>query len=440
MDKPARLSDTGCGNEADCEMGVKVDKCNRREVEWMPTLSHRRPVQLPDDHGPSPFSRISLHDTPRFRRTRRAYPDSVVRTRGSPRYCRSGTRLLNLTSSTSFTALMGVPGHVFLSTPWTAALACAGVALDQILGEPRRAHPLIGFGRYAGHLEQAMNRDRPPLPQYSHRSWRACAQRLTGLVAWMLAVIPPVVFAVVLLQRLPFALAYLLHVLLLWFALGARSLRDHLRPIAQALTQGELAQARVLTARIVTRDTSDADETALARAAVESALENGNDAIFATLFWFALAGGPGALAFRLLNTLDAMWGYRTPRLLYFGWAAARLDDLANWLPARLTAATYALCGNWRGALQCWRTQAPTWDSPNAGPVMASGAGSLSLQLGGVARYHGVDEIRPRLGAGAPPVAADIVRALRLLRHSLTIWLCTLAMAALFMILRNAAHG
>jgi len=340
---------------------------------------------------------------------------------------------------TQASRLLDLPGRVFLPLPWTAILACAGVALDQLLGQPRHAHPLIGFGRYANRLEQILNRDRLACVATTS-SWRAFGLRLAGLSAWMLAVIPWVALAVLTIQRLPFAAACILHMLLLWFALGARSLRDHLHPIAQALAQGDLSQARALTARIVTRDTRDADETALARAAVESALENGNDAIFATLFWFVLAGGPGALAFRLLNTLDAMWGYRTPRLLYFGWAAARLDDLANWLPARLTAASYALCGNRRRALWCWRTQAPAWDSPNAGPVMASGAGSLELQLGGTARYHGIDEARPQLGAGSPPVAADILRALRLLRHSLTIWLGALLSSAILALAWSAAHA
>ncbi|MBN3793326.1 CobD/CbiB family cobalamin biosynthesis protein, partial [Burkholderia sp. Ac-20353] len=224
-----------------------------------------------------------------------------------------------------------------------------------------------------------------------------------------------------------------LHVALLWFALGAKSLADHLAPIAAALLRHDLPGARALTARIVSRDTSTADEGALSRAAVESALENGNDAIFGALFWFVVAGGPGALMFRLANTLDAMWGYRTPRFLTFGWAAARIDDALNWIPARLTAASYALLGDTANAWRCWRTQARHWDSPNAGPVMAAGAGSLNVQLGGPAVYHGELEQRPQLGSGSPATAAHIVAALSLVTRTLALWLALLvASAALVM--------
>ncbi|WP_144158808.1 adenosylcobinamide-phosphate synthase CbiB [Paraburkholderia sp. BCC1885] len=310
-----------------------------------------------------------------------------------------------------------------LSLPLIAALATAGVAVDRWLGEPRRAHPLVGFGKLAGLIEAGMNTGQ--------------RGRLFGILAWALAVLPPVLVATWLVAVLPLALACALHVLLLWFALGARSLEDHIAPIARALARHDIAEARTLTARIVSRDTTGADEAALSRAAVESALENGNDAIFGALFWFALAGGPGALAFRLANTLDAMWGYRTPRYLRFGWAAARIDDGLNWLPARLTAASYALLGDTRTAWRCWREQAPRWDSPNAGPVMAAGAGSLNVLLGGAARYHGAIEQRPTLGAGQPASAGHIVAALRLVERAVTLWLAVLIVLAL---LRVPFHG
>lgn len=303
-----------------------------------------------------------------------------------------------------------------LTLPLIATLATAGVAVDRWLGEPRGAHPLVAFGNYATRLEARLNTGRRGRPK--------------GLLAWALAVLPPVLIAAWLVAVLPFTLACALHVALLWFALGARSLDDHIAPIARALAQRNLAEARVLTARIVSRETAHADEAALSRAAIESALENGNDAIFGALFWFAIAGGPGALAFRLANTLDAMWGYRTPRYLRFGWAAARIDDVLNWIPARLTATGYALLGDTRTAWRCWHEQAPRWDSPNAGSVMASGAGSLNVLLGGPAVYHGVPEHRPTLGAGQPASPAHVLAALQLVQRSVILWLAVLIVLAL----------
>ena len=142
----------------------------------------------------------------------------------------------------------------------------------------------------------------------------------------------------------------------------------------------------------------------------------------------ALVGGVGAVLFRLANTLDAMWGYKNARFLHFGWAAARIDDVLGYLPSRLTALSYALCGQTRRALSCWRRQAPGWDSPNAGPVMASGAGSLGVILGGAAIYHGQLEERPSLGEGRPPCGEDVSRAIALVRHSLALWLGLYLMA------------
>ena len=294
----------------------------------------------------------------------------------------------------------------------TALSAVAGVLLDRLLGEPRRFHPLVGFGRLADATERLLRHGAPG---------HAVGNRLRGLLAWVAIVLPFV------------ALAWwvshpLLDALLLWLALGGRSLGEHARAIAGPLAAGDLTAAREAVGMIVSRDTTQLDADGVAKAAVESVLENGNDAVFGALFWFFIAGGAGAVLFRLANTLDAMWGYKDARRIYFGWAAARIDDALNFVPARLTALTYALLGNTQNALACWRAQANAWSSPNAGPVMAAGAGALKVGVGGTAIYHGEIEQRPPLGTGAAPQAADIGRALALVERGQWLWL------ALFVIL------
>jgi len=293
----------------------------------------------------------------------------------------------------------------------------AALALDSVLGEPRRAHPLVGFGRIAQALERRLHPGGAAAPRQAF---------LRGALAWSLAVLPLTASAVAAVRSLPQPAGTLFEVAVLYLAIGHRSLREHARQVASALLAGDLAGARGAVARIVSRDTADMDEPRVAAATVESVLENGNDALFAPLFWFALAGAPGAVLYRLANTLDAMWGYRSARYLHFGRCAARADDLLNYLPARLAALSYALCGTLRLALACWRAQAPAWDSPNAGPVMAAGAGSLRLRLGGGAFYRGVWHERPALGIGATPGARDIARACRLVLPALLLWIAALA--------------
>jgi adenosylcobinamide-phosphate synthase len=289
--------------------------------------------------------------------------------------------------------------------------ALAAVLLDRLLGEPQRWHPLVGFGRLAARVEAACNRA---------GGSRKIGSRLRGIVAWMLVVLPPVAFAFWLAQQPVWGVCA--DVLLCYFALGAQSLFQHGEAIFAPLSAHDLPEARRRVGYIVSRDTRSLSEEGVARAGVESLLENGNDAVFGTLFWFALLGGPAALLFRLANTLDAMWGYKNSRFLHFGWAAARIDDLLNWIPARLTALTYALLGSTGRAFSCWFRQARQWESPNAGPVMAAGAGSLGVCLGGSARYDGVEETRPLLGQGSAPDHHHLRAAIRLIKRGLWLWL------------------
>lgn len=312
---------------------------------------------------------------------------------------------------------------------WLPTAALAAVLLDRFLGELPRFHPLVGFGAFVDLLEKLLN----PSPQ---RGDNALESRFIGLLAWGTAVLPWVALAAWLTWPRKTPINWLFDTLLLYFALGGRSLTEHAERVARDLAAGNLAAARRHVGWIVSRRTDDLDKSGVARAAVESTLENGNDAIFGTLFWFALFGGAGAVLFRLANTLDAMWGYKNERFLHFGWAAARIDDVLNFIPARLTALSYAVCGNTRQALDCWRQQASGWESPNAGPVMAAGAGSLGVVLGGAAIYHGNVEERPPLGVGRPPRAEDIFRAIALVRHSLMLWVGLFLLGGALIALRN----
>ena len=306
----------------------------------------------------------------------------------------------------------------------TAFVVLLAVCLDAWLGEPRRVHPLVGFGWLARAMEARL---------YDER-------RIAGVLAWCCVVLPLVVLTWFIGARLHAYSSWLAcawNVALLYLAIGHRSLADHALPVARALREGDLPAARAAVARMVSRDTPILDETQVAAAATESVLENGNDAVFGALFWFVLLGAPGAVLYRLANTLDAMWGYRTPRYDHFGWAAARIDDALNYVPARLTALSYVLLGDAPRAWRCWRTQAPAWDSPNAGPVMAAGAGALDVQLGGAAPYDGVWEPRPPLGDGDPPDADAIERALGLVRRVVILWLAVLW---LFAFVGGGAHA
>ncbi len=287
-------------------------------------------------------------------------------------------------------------------------IAIVAVILDFIFGEPRRYHPLVGFGWIVNQLEAWLN---PSSKQ------NLSSQRLIGAFALVLLLTPFIIVAYLLCHIT--LTSIIANTLLLYFAIGHKSLHEHARAVSNALNNNDETLAKTAASYMVSRDSAAIEPIP---ATVESVLENGNDGVFGALFWFFIAGGTGALLFRLANTMDAMWGYKTPRFFYFGWAAARLDDVLDYIPARLTALTYAILGNTKLAFSCWKTQAPLWDSPNAGPVMSAGAGALNVKLGGAARYYDEWHERPVLGAGVAPVVYDIERALQLVKHGVYLWL------------------
>jgi adenosylcobinamide-phosphate synthase len=203
-----------------------------------------------------------------------------------------------------------------------------------------------------------------------------------------------------------------------YVAVGGSALGDIACQVAGALAQGDLPAARALLPSLVGRDPTALDEKEIARAVVESVAENTVDAVVAPALWAAVAGGPGALGYRAVNTLDAVVGHRSPRYERYGWASARLDDLAGWVPARVTAALVAAARP-STAGEVWRTvrrDARAHPSPNAGVAEAAFAAALGLRLGGLNRYGTRVELRPPLGSGRPAEPADIERAVRLSRH------------------------
>jgi adenosylcobinamide-phosphate synthase len=190
--------------------------------------------------------------------------------------------------------------------------------------------------------------------------------------------------------------------------------------MSRLLERDDVEAARRLLPSLCGRDPARLDGAGLTRAALESIAENTSDAQVAPLLWATVGGAPAVLAYRGINTLDSMIGHRFPRYVRFGWAAARLDDLANYVAARATAALVVMCaplvsGSASGAMRAWRRDAARHPSPNAGVVEAAFAGALGVRLGGPTQYHHELQIRPTLGDGGEPAVADLCRAVALSR-------------------------
>lgn len=279
-----------------------------------------------------------------------------------------------------------------------------GWVADQVLGDPRRWHPVAGFGQLAARLEDRL---------YADDRGRGVVFE-TVLVGGTIGLGCAVQRAV---RGRP-GWGVVATAAATWAVLGGRSLAREAEAIADLLEADDLAGARARVANLVSRDPESLDADGVARAALESVAENTSDAVVAPLCWGAVAGVPGLLAYRAVNTLDAMVGYRTERYRNFGWAAAKLDDLVNWLPARVSGALATLAaplvgGDPAQAARAVREQAAAHPSPNGGVVEAAFAGALGVTLGGRNTYFGVEEDRGELGAGPAPRPADLARANRL---------------------------
>ena len=311
-----------------------------------------------------------------------------------------------------------------------------GVLADAVFGDPRWGHPVAAFGSVAATLERRLWRDSVPagaaytalltggaiglgvLAERAARSRGRSPGRAAGRLDRLRSAergrgpLPA--------PARPGRTEAVLVAAGTWAVLGGTSLIREGEALGRSVEAGDLAAARDRVPHLCARDPALLDAAGMARAGVESLAENTSDAVVAPLFWGAVAGVPGLLGYRAVNTLDAMVGYRSVRYARFGRVAARVDDVVNLVPARLTAALTVLLAPFIGgrpadALRAWRRDAPWHPSPNAGPVEATAAGALGLRLGGRTQYaYGVED-RPALGDGRAPAAADLRRAARLSR-------------------------
>ncbi len=293
------------------------------------------------------------------------------------------------------------------STDWPlAAGLVAGLLTDTLVGDPRRGHPVAAFGHAVTAIEQRMYADS-----------RSRGAAFTAACA-ALAISP--VLAAGRLCRHRHAGRLSLTTAATWAVTGARSLVAEADRIRQALLADDVPGARRMLPSLCGRDPEHLDRAGIVRAVVESVAENSSDAIVAPLLWGALAGPTGLVGYRAVNTLDSMTGHHSRRYERFGWASARLDDVTNWLPARVTALLTAACapvvgGHPGTTWQIAQDQGRQHPSPNAGWCEAAFAGALGVRLGGPVSYAGRTEHRPVLGAGHAPEPADIARAARLCR-------------------------
>lgn len=304
-------------------------------------------------------------------------------------------------------------------------------ALEYKFSEPKRFHPLIGFGHWAHCIEGKMRQT-------------LGASVASGFIAWCFTVLPWLSLAFIFDQVLH-SLAFLhlgFMALALYLAIGWRSLIHHAQAVQTPLAEQDLPAARYHVSMIVSRQTQSMNEHEIAVATTESVLENGADAIFSAVFWFLVLGVPGVVLYRLSNTLDAMWGYKNEKYLSFGKVAARIDDALNYIPARLTAILYTLASfsltRGKQALQCWRRQARHCSSPNGGPVMCAGAGAINVTLGGQVNYHGQLLQKPAMGVAesdASP-AQMISRACGLVNSGVGLLLGMIVLAILLRLLAS----
>ncbi|MBB4397333.1 adenosylcobinamide-phosphate synthase CbiB [Bradyrhizobium sp. ERR14] len=308
-----------------------------------------------------------------------------------------------------------------------AGAMVVAMAVDALLGWPswlfaRIGHPVTWLGRLIGAIDITWNCSSDP----------PALRRVAGLTGALLVIALSVALGWTLQALLSSGWIQIVLIgILAWPLVASRSLHDHVAAVANPLMAGDITAAREAVSRIVGRDPAALDEAGIARAAIESLAENASDGIVAPVFWGALLGLPGIIGYKAINTLDSMIGHRSERHEAFGWAAARIDDVANFIPARLTGCLFVLLAPRRSeALSCMTRDARRHRSPNAGWPEAAMAGALGVRLSGPRIYHGSATDEPWLNEGArDPRAADIAEALTVYRRAMVLLAGLLAILA-----------
>ncbi|MDH5477281.1 MAG: adenosylcobinamide-phosphate synthase CbiB [Nitrospinota bacterium] len=305
----------------------------------------------------------------------------------------------------------------------------AALALDALLGDPRWfPHPVRLIGAFCVWAEPKARRWLGDT-KLAGMATVGATLSVTGFACWAL---------VVGMETIHPALGMMTQIALAYFAISMRDLKDHAMAAYDALDRADLAGARGAAGMMVGRDTTDLPEEGIVRAVVESVAENSVDGIIAPLFFIALGGGVGAMLFKAVSTMDSMFGYKNQRYVNFGWAAARLDDVANYIPARLAGGLIPLVAWARGldGAGAWRIMwrdGGAHASPNAGIAESAFAGALGVRLGGVNRYDGVEKQSPYMGERTRPLWRGAIRE----AAGLMVWLtvgCYLVLAALLLYL------
>jgi adenosylcobinamide-phosphate synthase len=310
----------------------------------------------------------------------------------------------------------------------TSAILLLALAVDALIGWPdalyrKIGHPVTWLGKLISHMDKSLNR----------MEWHPPTRRLMGLLTAAFIILICIVSGQIIQNAVGQGiLGFFISVLLAWPLLASRSLYSHVKDVAQPLELMDLRSAREAVSMIVGRDPKQLDTAGVGRAAIESLAENTSDGVVAPIFWGLIFGLPGILAYKAINTMDSMIGYKTPKHLDFGWAAARIDDLANWVPARLTGLIIAMMsGTPNTALQTIRRDAGKHRSPNAGWPESAMAAALGVRLSGPRSYHDKQTNDPWLYAeGRDVEGSDVTRALAVFKRSMFCLAGLLAIVAL----------